>query len=168
MRILIALMLLTHAAFGQNPVAPTQGPPPRNLAQRADGRFSANTDPANPENFEVYTVVAGDTLSQIAGRVLNNLRLWPQLWEQNEHIVNPHWIYPNDKVLIRPITRITEAVPPPPPAASANPGAPGTGRSHGSGPGDSGASGNSGGNPSGGNGHVCPCAALGGSRNQGC
>ena len=121
MRIFIALILLTQTTFGQGTVVPAQGPPPQNLAQRADGRFSANADPANPENFEVHVVVAGDTLSQIAGRVLNNPRLWPQLWEQNEHVVNPHWIYPNDKILIRPITQITEAAPPPPEPAVAEP-----------------------------------------------
>jgi len=93
---------------------PAQGPPPRNLVKRADGRFSANDDPTNPEKFEVHVVVAGDTLSQIAGRYLANPRLWPQLWEQNDHIVNPHWIYPNDKILIKPITLITEAAPPEP------------------------------------------------------
>src|SRR5262245_58343729 len=96
MRTLLALLLLTSVAFGQG--LPAQGPPPKNLTRRADGRFSANSDPANPEKFEVHTVVRGETLSQIAGQVLKNPRLWPQLWEQNEHIVNPHWIYPNDKI----------------------------------------------------------------------
>jgi LysM domain len=93
---------------------PQQGPPPKNLVRQPDGHFTANQEPANPEKFEVRIVKAGDTLSQIAGEVLENPRLWPQLWEQNEHIVNPHWIYPNDKILIKPLTLITEAEPPPP------------------------------------------------------
>ena len=46
--------------------------------------------------------------------MLNDPFLWPQLWETNEHIVNPHWICPEDKILIHPLTRITEAEPPPP------------------------------------------------------
>ena len=91
---------------------PTQGPPPTNLTKLPDGHFSANTDPKNVENFEIRVVVAGDTLSGIANEVLKDGRLWPQIWEQNEHIVNPHWIYPKDKILIRPVTRITEARPP--------------------------------------------------------
>jgi len=82
--------------------------------RQPDGHFTANQEPSNPEKFEVRVVKAGDTLSQIAAEVLQNPRLWPQLWEQNEHIVNPHWIYPNDKILIRPVTLITEAEPPPP------------------------------------------------------
>src|SRR5688572_15129368 len=107
MRILFGLLLTVSTAFAQDRTAPEQGPPPP-LTQRADGRFSANGDPANPEQFEVHVVVAGETLSQIAGMVLNNSRLWPQLWEMNEHIINPHWIYPNDKILVRQVTQITE------------------------------------------------------------
>src|SRR5687767_174548 len=118
MRTLLALFLSVGVAFGQEqqtPPAPAQGAPPTNLTRRADGHVTANGDAANPENFEVHVVVAGDTLSEIAGRVLNDWRLWPQLWEQNDHIINPHWIYPNDKILIRPVTRITDATAPPPP-----------------------------------------------------
>jgi hypothetical protein len=106
--------MFVSSGFGQTRTAPQQGPPPKNLTQQPDGHFTANSEPANPEKFEVRIVKAGDTLSLIAGEVLKNPRLWPQLWEQNEHIVNPHWIYPNDKILIRPLTLITEATPPPP------------------------------------------------------
>jgi hypothetical protein len=116
MRNLFFVLLVSTAISAQTPTkpAPDQGPPPRNLTQRPDGHFSANQDPANPEKFEIHVVRQGDTLSGIAGQVLKNPRLWPQLWEQNEHIVNPHWIYPDDKILIRPITLITEAAPPQP------------------------------------------------------
>lgn len=55
-------------------------------------------------------------MSAIALASMKDMRLWPQLWEQNEHIVNPHWIYPNDKILIRRVTRISEATPPAPAA----------------------------------------------------
>ena len=91
---------------------PAQGPPPKNLTKLPDGHVTANTEPKNVENFEIRVVVAGDTLSGIAKDVLQDGKLWPQIWEQNEHIINPHWIYPNDKILIRPVTKITEAKPP--------------------------------------------------------
>ncbi len=108
------MLLLTSLAQAQTKAIPEQGPPPKNLAHKPDGRFSANGDPANPEKFQVYVVKTGDTLSAIAGQTMKNPRLWPQLWEQNEHIVNPHWIYPNDKILIKPVTVLTEAAPPAP------------------------------------------------------
>jgi hypothetical protein len=115
---------MATSAWAQSAQAPTknapeQGPPPKKLAVRPDGHVSANQDPANPEKFEVHVVVKGETLSGIAGQAMGNSRLWPQLWEQNEHIINPHWIYPDDKILIKPVTPVTEAKPPepePPPA----------------------------------------------------
>jgi hypothetical protein len=114
-----------------NKTIPTQGPPPKKLTKRPDGHLTANEDPANPDKFEVHIVMKGETLSQISGAVLKNPRLWPQLWEQNEHIINPHWIYPDDKILIRPVTPLAEAKPPepeapppPPPAAPEPPPAP--------------------------------------------
>lgn len=115
---------MASVAYGQGKTAPPQGSPPKNLTKKADGHFTANQDPANPEKFEVYTVKMGDTLSAIAGQTLKSAKLWPQLWEQNEHIVNPHWIYPNDKILIRPITLITEATPPDPEPDPETPPAP--------------------------------------------
>jgi hypothetical protein len=114
MKILLAILMLAVPVFGQTPAGPVQGPPPKNLTKQPDGHVSANTDPANPEKFETHVVLAGETLSQIAGIVLKDSKLWPQLWEMNEHIINPHWIYPNDKILIRPVTKITEATPPAP------------------------------------------------------
>src|SRR5437016_6120712 len=114
--LLTATLVITSVAFGQAPTktSPAQGPPPKNLTVRPDGHVSANQDPANPENFEVHVVAKGDTLWAVSGDVLKNPRLWPQLWEQNEHIINPHWIYPDDKILIRPVTVLSEAKPPEP------------------------------------------------------
>jgi hypothetical protein len=129
MRTLLPALFLATSVFAQTPQtphkpAPEQGPPPKKLSVRPDGHISANQDPANPDQFEVRVVKKGDTLSQISGEVLKNPRLWPQLWEQNEHIINPHWIYPDDKILIRPVVAITEAKPPepePPPAPAPEP-----------------------------------------------
>src|SRR2546423_540725 len=116
--LLAATVLTTSVAFAQVPTKtpPAQGPPPKNLKVRPDGHVSANQDPANPENFELHVVRKGETLWGISGDILKNPRLWPQLWEQNEHIINPHWIYPNDKILIRPVTEINAAKPPEPAA----------------------------------------------------
>src|SRR5438445_9091080 len=117
MRIVLAAMLMASTVLAQQAptkTIPQQGPPPKNLTVRPDGHVSANQDPANPEKFEVRVVKQGDTLSAIAGEVLKDPRLWPQLWEQNEHIINPHWIYPNDQILIKPVTVLSEAKPPEP------------------------------------------------------
>src|SRR5689334_16484754 len=129
MRTILALLIVASTAVAQaqtaqaptaqppkaqapTKAAPQQGPPPKNLTKYADGHVSANQEPTDVDKFEVHIVKQGDTLSQIAGAALKDPRMWPLLWEQNEHIINPHWIYPNDKILIRPVTPLAEAKPP--------------------------------------------------------
>jgi len=99
--LVIALAVTVVGQTAQPPArqAPPQGPPPK-ISKLPDGTWTANRAPTSVENFEVHTVKPGDTLSAIAAQYLQNLRLWPQLWEANEHIVNPHWIYPDDKILM--------------------------------------------------------------------
>ena len=100
--------------LAQGTEVPEQGPPPTSLSE-TDGHWTANNAPDDAEGFEVHVVGSGDTLWGLAEQLLDNPFLWPQLWETNEHIINPHWIYPDDRLLIRRITQITEAEPPPPP-----------------------------------------------------
>jgi LysM domain len=122
--VLLVGSLSAQTAQTPNKGIPAQGPPPKKLSVRPDGHVTANQDPDNPDKFEVHIVMKGETLSQISGAALKNPRLWPQLWEQNEHIINPHWIYPDDKILIRPVTPLAEAKPPEPEAPQAPPPAP--------------------------------------------
>jgi len=63
----------------------------------------------------VYNVRQGDTLWAIAGRYLDNPRLWPQVWKENPFVTDPNRIFPGD-----PLT-IPGFAPPPRPLAEAPP-----------------------------------------------
>ena len=57
------------------------------------------------EGDELYTIKKGDTLWDISSRFLKDPFLWPNLWQRNPYITNPHWIFPGQPI------RLTGEVP---------------------------------------------------------
>jgi len=51
---------------------------------------------------KVHTVVKKDTLWDLSEKYLGNPFLWPKLWQWNEYITNPHFIYPGNRVNLYP------------------------------------------------------------------
>lgn len=45
-----------------------------------------------------YIIKEGDTLWDLSDEFLNDPFAWPDLWENNRHIQDPHWIYPGDSL----------------------------------------------------------------------
>ncbi len=54
----------------------------------------------NDDVPEVYIVKKGDTLWGISGMYLKEPWLWPELWDVNTQIDNPHLIYPGDELYL--------------------------------------------------------------------
>ena len=82
----------------------------------------------HPEGL-VHTVVAGDTLWDLSARYLGSPWLWPELWQRNRFLTNPHYIYPGIRVEVFPpssreYVMEVRGAPPSPPAASTAPEAP--------------------------------------------
>ncbi len=47
-----------------------------------------------------YVVKKGDTLWGISNMFLNNPAYWPEIWDENQKLRNPHLIYPGDVLYI--------------------------------------------------------------------
>ncbi|HEV8336733.1 MAG TPA: LysM peptidoglycan-binding domain-containing protein [Candidatus Polarisedimenticolia bacterium] len=73
-------------------------------------------EPPDPESFPegatVHIIVSGDNLWNLANTHFQNPYLWPQIWNENRYILDSHWIYPGDPLILPPRpTVVSEIVP---------------------------------------------------------
>jgi hypothetical protein len=61
--------------------------------QMAPQRSAVRLNPSHPDR---YTVQRGDTLWDIAAMFLQDPWYWPEIWQINTQVENPHLIYPGD------------------------------------------------------------------------
>ena len=74
--------------------------PPANLHLVNDHWTAWDPPTTVPEGTQTYIVQPGDSLWSIAGSLLGDPHLWPQIWQQNQYVLDSHWIYPGDPLVI--------------------------------------------------------------------
>ena len=84
--VLLAVCLLGPILFGPESTLGQQG-----KGERREG---------------VYIIKKGDTLWDLSGQFFNDPFLWPKLWQNNQYITNPHWIYPGSPIRFYPFEEV--------------------------------------------------------------
>ena len=93
---LAIVIVFTAATVAAQSVAP----PPRPLYLRGDHWTPYDPPTEFPDGSQVYIIQKGDTLWDLARKNLGDPYLWPQIWERNPYILDSHWIYPGDPLVI--------------------------------------------------------------------
>lgn len=96
----VTTALLLSGCGATAPVKPVQQPPDpydSYYGQAPTGDTLAyNTIVVNPSAPRTYVVQKGDTMWGIARKFLNTPWYWPEVWDKNQRIPNPHLLYPGD------------------------------------------------------------------------
>ena len=63
-------------------------------------RWNYPTTVTPRQGQKLHLVEKGDTLWDLGHKYLGSPHAWPQIWELNRWVADPHWIYPGDPLLI--------------------------------------------------------------------
>ena len=100
----ISCLSMGLVAFGQEPAPKPEAAP----APAADSikvaahqsRWDYPKEVTPPAGHSVHIVEKGDTLWDLGTKYLGNPFSWPQIWELNKWVKDPHWIYPGDPLIV--------------------------------------------------------------------
>ncbi len=105
--LLAAIPFLTFSLSAQTggsdaPPVDSQGPAQAVKVVAHWSKWEYPTEVAPAQGQQVHIVVKGDTLWDLGNKYLGNPFAWPQIWELNKWIKDPHWIYPGDPLVVEP------------------------------------------------------------------
>jgi len=100
----ISCLAMGLAAVAQEPAAPPTPKPapaaePIKVAAH-QSRWDYPKEVTPPAGYTVHIVEKGDTLWDLGTKYLGNPFSWPQIWELNKWVKDPHWIYPGDPLIV--------------------------------------------------------------------
>ena len=107
----LGVLLTVLVSVGTAMAHEGSGPPPKDLKFVND--HWTPWDP--PEAAEgAYIIQKGDTLWDLATEWLGDPYLWPQIWDENRYILDSHWIYPGDPLVVPGRPQVVPDEGPPP------------------------------------------------------
>lgn len=110
MRVRLSSLFLAAVVLGSSALVAADRPP-QDLHLVGD-HWTAWDPPQPPAGVQVHIIERGDTLWDLAAKAYGNPYLWPQLWEKNQYILDAHWIYPGDPLVmgleVAPVETLTE------------------------------------------------------------
>ncbi len=86
------------APSGKQSDTPVAGETYKTLAHHS--RWDYPKEVQIPAGTLLHVVEKGDTLWDLGQRYLGNPYAWPQIWELNKWVKDPHWIFPGDPLLV--------------------------------------------------------------------
>ena len=93
---LTVIMSAASLALCSGWAAANSAAPAPAIALMAQQAAATGSVPLNPRHPERYVVQKGDTLWDISAMFLRDPWYWPEIWDVNPQVENPHLIYPGD------------------------------------------------------------------------
>ena len=94
----LGTFLAATIVLAVSPAAQADAPtPPKNLKLVGDHWTPWDPPVAGDDS---YIIQKGDTLWDLAAQWLDDPYLWPQIWDENRYILDSHWIYPGDPLVV--------------------------------------------------------------------
>ena len=96
----ISCLSLGLVAYGQEPAPKADAAAGTIKVAAHQSRWDYPREVTPPAGHSVHIVEKGDTLWDLGTKYLGNPFSWPQIWELNKWVKDPHWIYPGDPLIV--------------------------------------------------------------------